>query len=116
MRTIQLYTKAGGRSPVAEFLASLPSKLRQKVNWTLRVVGEMGIVSTEYLKKLQGTDGIWEVRVHIGNDALRLFGFFDGNDLIVLTNGFLKKTDKVPQKEIILAEERKKDYLWRKRN
>ena len=116
MRRVQFYIKDGGRSPVAEFIASLPSKLKQKVNWTLRIVADMAIVPTEYLKKLDGTDQIWEIRVHFGNDALRLLGFFDGKDLIILTNGFLKKTEKVPQREIKLAEERKKDYLWKKRN
>jgi len=50
----------------------------------------------------------------LSSNIFRLLGFFDGNNLIILTNGFTKKTQKTPQKEIKLAEKRKKDYLKRK--
>ncbi|HEX9928047.1 MAG TPA: type II toxin-antitoxin system RelE/ParE family toxin, partial [Pyrinomonadaceae bacterium] len=58
---------------------------------------------------------IWEVRVDFGNDAFRLLGFLDGGKMIVLTNGFAKKTQKTPASEISLAERRKKDYQSGKR-
>jgi phage-related protein len=115
MREIQLYKSENGRSPVEDFLESLPGKLYQKISWTLNVVRELPIVPKEYFKKLSGTNDIWEIRVHLGSDAVRLLAFFDGNEVIILTNGFIKKTDKVPKREIELAEERKKDYLRRKR-
>ena len=72
------------------------------------------MVSQEYFKKLQNTDGIWEVRVQQGNNAFRLLGFMDGGKLVILTNGFFKKTQKTPPQEIALAEQRKKEYLERK--
>ena len=114
IRNVKFYTKENGSSPIKEFLESLPNKLLQKVSWTIEVIESFRRVHSDYLKKLTGTDDIWEIRVQLGSDAVRLLGFFDGNDLIIVTNGFLKKTDRIPSKEIALAEERKKDYLWRK--
>ncbi|MDQ3131032.1 MAG: type II toxin-antitoxin system RelE/ParE family toxin [Acidobacteriota bacterium] len=64
----------------------------------------------QYFKKLGGTNDIWEVRVDFGSDAFRLLGFFDKSNLVILTNGFAKKTQKTPASEISLAEQRKKDY------
>jgi phage-related protein len=60
------------------------------------------------------TDDIWEVRVQVGNNAFRLLGFFDDDNLVILTNGFVKKTQKTPSQQIELAEQRKRDYLNRK--
>ena len=66
------------------------------------------------VKKLEGTDELWEVRAESGGDAFRLLGFWDAGWLVVLTNGFAKKTQKTPAREIELAEQRKRDYLNRK--
>ncbi len=63
-----------------------------------------------YIVYCSGTDDIWEARIDSGNDTFRLLGFFDKGNLVILTNGFAKKTDKTPAKEIRLAEQRKKDY------
>ncbi|BAZ28188.1 hypothetical protein NIES4074_06190 [Cylindrospermum sp. NIES-4074] len=70
--------------------------------------------SRQYLKKLVNTDDIWEVRIQFGNDIFRLLGFFDNDNLVILTNGFVKKTQKTPSQEIELAEQRKRNYLNRK--
>ena len=69
----------------------------------------------EYLKKLNGTNDIWEIRIQFGNDAFRLLGFFD-NGKIILTNGFAKKSKNTPKNEIELAEHRKKEYYEGKIN
>ncbi|MEI8033703.1 MAG: type II toxin-antitoxin system RelE/ParE family toxin [Chlorobiaceae bacterium] len=69
---------------------------------------------TEYFKKLQNTDGIWEIRAKQASKAFRLLGFLDQGSLVVLTNGFSKKTQKTPASEIALAEKRKTEYLSRK--
>jgi len=79
------------------------------------VVRDLEQVPTQYLKKLKSTDDIWEVRATIGNNTFRLLGFFDEPELIVLTSGFAKKTNKVPKQEIATAEKRKQDYYRRKR-
>ena len=56
------------------------------------------------------------MRVQLGNNIFRLLGFFDNASLIILTNGFAKKTQKTPTQEIELAEQRKRDYLNRRQN
>lgn len=115
MREIKYYRTSGGRCPVEEFLDSLNDKQVEKVLWVLKLIKELDFIPKEYFKKLADTDDIWEVRVQSGNNIFRLLGFFVGNQLIILTNGFTKKSQKTPKQEIALAEKRKKDYMERKR-
>ena len=115
MLEIQFDRTAAGACPVEEFLDSLGSKQAQKVMWVLRAVGELPRVPRQYFKKLEGTDQLWEVRAEFGGDAFRLLGFWDEGRLIILTNGFAKKTQKTPEREIALAEQRKRDHLSRRK-
>ena len=68
----------------------------------------------KFFKKLENTEGIYEVRVITTFKSIRILCFFDGGDLIVLTNCFVKKTQKTPKKEIKKAEKLKKEYLTEK--
>jgi len=79
----------------------------------LKLVTELESIPIKYFKKLVNTDDIWEIRIQLDNNIFRLLGFFQDNNLIILTNGFIKKTQKTPSQEIKLAEKRKKDYLKR---
>lgn len=115
MRTIIFYKLDNGECPVTDFLDQLPSKQAQKVAWVLQLVEQLDVVPVTYFKKLVNTDDLWEVRVQVGNDILRLLGFLDNGNLVVLANGFQKKTQKTPKSEIDIAESRKKDYFQRKR-
>ncbi len=114
MREIIFFRTESRRCPVEEFLDSLSDKKVERVLWVFRIVSELTRIPKQYFKKLQSSDDIWEVRVKIGNDTFRFLGFFDGAKLIVLTNAFAKKSQKVPRKEIKLAMQRKQDYLRRK--
>jgi len=113
VREISFYKTTAGKSPVAEFLDSLTGKQAQKVAWVLRLIEEMDKVPAQYFKKLPGTEDIWEVRVQMGGDIIRLLGFLYGAHFVVLTNGFAKKTRKTPPQEIALAEQRKRELLNR---
>lgn len=73
-------------------------------------------ISTQYFKKLTGTDEIWEVRARHAGNNIRLLGFHDGPKLIILCNGLPKKSRKIPIHEIKLAENRRRRYLERKNN
>ena len=115
MLEIQFYRTAAGACPVEEFLDSLGAKQAQKVLWVLRAVRELPRVPQQYFKKLEGTDDVWEVRAGFGGEALRLLGFGEEGRLIILTNGFAKKKQKTPEREIALAEQRKRDYLNRRK-
>ena len=96
-----------------EFLDSLSDQHAQKVVWVLRLVERMEMVPQQYLKKLAGSDGLWEVRAQIGGNSYRLLGFFHGSTMLILTSGFSKKQQKTPAREIELANQRRKDYLVR---
>lgn len=115
MRKILFYRLMNGKCPVENFLESLSKKQVEKVFFVLDLIESIDIVPRKFFKKLEATDDIWEVRVQYGNNIFRLFGFFDGNDLIVLNHAFTKKTQKVPNKEIKIAEQRKKDYFSKRR-
>ncbi|HED37711.1 MAG TPA: type II toxin-antitoxin system RelE/ParE family toxin [Ignavibacteria bacterium] len=111
MRKIVFYKTSEGNNPVKIFLSSLSDKQAKKVAWVLRLIRDLNFVPKEYLKKLVNTDNIWEIRVQSGNNIFRILCFFDKENLIVLTNGFTKKTQETPIKEIKLSEKRKQEYL-----
>lgn len=115
MRTVNFYHLPNGNSPVEEFLDSLTGKQAQKVLWVLQLIEELDVIPRQYFKKLVDSEGIWEVRIQFGNDIFRLLGFFDGGTLLILTNGFAKKTQKTPPQEIALAVRRKEEYLSRRK-
>ena len=115
MRTVNFYRLPNGTSPVEEFLDSLTGKQAQKVLWVLQLIEELNEIPRQYFKKLVDSEGIWEVRIQFGNDIFRLFGFFDGGTLLILTNGFAKKTQKTPMQVIALAVRRKEEYLSRRK-
>lgn len=115
MRTVNFYRTESGTCPVEDFLDSLSGKQAQKIVWVLRLIEELDIVPSQYLQKLVNTEDIWEVRVQFGGNIFRLLGFFDGARLLILTTGFVKKSQKTPRQEIDLATRRKNEYLLRKR-
>ena len=84
-------------------------RVREKILWTLRLVGDMPIVPKEYFTHLEGTD-LYEVRVIFGGNIFRIFCFFDRGRLVVLLNAFQKKSQKTPRKEIEKALKLKEKY------
>ncbi|MBI5383875.1 MAG: type II toxin-antitoxin system RelE/ParE family toxin [Verrucomicrobia bacterium] len=114
MRKVNFYTTAGGRAPVQEFLDALPPKAARKVLWVLQAIEDLPRVPEQYLKKLTGTRDIWEVRADFASDSFRLLGFWEAGHLIIVTNGFAKKTQKTPPGEIRLAEARRLEHFNRK--
>ncbi len=115
MRIVNFYRLPNGSSPIEDFLDSLAGKQAQKVLWVLQLVEELDVIPRQYFKKLVDSEGIWEFRIQFGNDIFRLLGFYDGGALLILTNGFAKKTQKTPQQEIPLAIRRKEEYLARRK-
>ncbi len=85
-------------------------KVKAKIIWTLDLIEEVQKVPETYLKHLENTDGLYEIRVQLGSDIFRIFCFFDEGQLVVLANGFQKKTQKTPQKEIDKALKIKAEY------
>ena len=93
-----------------DFYDKQKQKVKDKILWTFKVVETLQQVPTDYLKHIEGTDGLYEIRVQTGSDIFRIFCFFDEGKLVVLANGFQKKTQKTPKREIEKALKIKEDY------
>ena len=94
-----------------DFFDTLRPEVKKKFNWTLQFIGSVRNVPDKYFKHLSGTTGLYEIRVEVGSDIFRVFCFFDEGQLIVLINGFQKKSQKTPKNEIEIAEKLKKQYF-----
>jgi phage-related protein len=105
VRTVFLY-----KDYFSSFYEKQRQKVKEKIIWTFRIIETMQQVSEDYLKHLEDTNGLYEIRVQLGSDIFRIFCFFDKGKLIVLANGFQKKTQKTPKSEIEKALKIKKEY------
>lgn len=83
-----------------DFLKSVPEKMQDKIIKTIEYVETLQMVPEKYLKHIEGTKGLYEVRAKFSSDIVRVFCFFDGEKLVVLLSGFQKKTQKTPKNEI----------------
>lgn len=109
---VVFYEKVNGECPVEDFISSLDMKMRAKMIGLLEILEEKGNLLREpYSKHLD--DGIFEIRCKQGSDITRVLYFFYYGGKIVLTNGFVKKTQKTPSEEIKLAKIRRIDFIER---
>lgn len=92
------------------FFLKQNTKVQDKIIWTLNLIEELHTIPETYLKHIENTDGLFEIRVQQSNDIFRIFCFFDRGKLIVLVNGFQKKTQKTPKGEILKALKIKQEY------
>ncbi len=93
-----------------QFFIKQRKKVQDKIIWTFQLIETVPIVPDTYLKHIQGTDGLYEIRVQQGSEIFRIFCFFDEGRLIVLANGFQKKSQKTPKSEIRKALKIKEQY------
>ena len=106
---VEYYSTTNGKMPAKEFIENLPLKLRAKVFRDIVLLEEFGIELKEpHSKHLK--EGIYELRVRIGKDQSRILYFFFCNQKIIMTNGFIKKTQKTPPGEIERALKYKADH------
>lgn len=104
------------RNYFLEFYNQQSLDVQEKIEWTLGLVRDLTRIPDKYFKHIEGTDGIYEIRVQVGTNIYRVFSFFDEGNLVILVNGFQKKTQKTPKKEIKLATQLMKEYYNEKRN
>lgn len=110
---VEFYEKLNGEQPAKEFLLSLDKKMRAKLADTIMILQDNGYELREpYSKHI--SEGIFELRAKLGSDITRVMYFFYVERHIILTNGFIKKTQKTPQSEIEKAKKYRADYLKRK--
>lgn len=82
------------------FLKSQPQKVQDKIFKIIEAIETLERVPSNYLKFLVGTNGLYEARIQLGSNIWRVFCFFDNEKLVILLNGFQKKTQKTPKNEI----------------
>ncbi len=85
-------------------------KVKDKIIWTFDLIEVIDKVPETYLKHLEGSGQLYEIRVQSGSDIFRIFCFFDEGNLVVLANGFQKKSQKTSKQEIEKALKIKKEY------
>lgn len=104
-RTIRFY-----KNYFNEFFIQQRPKVKAKILWTFELIEELKRVPEIYLQHMENTDGLYEIRVQFGSDIFRIFCFFDQGHLVILANGFQKKTPKTPKQEIDKALKIKEEY------
>lgn len=105
VRSVVLY-----KNYFIDFFQKQNQKVKDKIIWTFKLIETIQQVPEEYLKHLEGTDGLYEVRVKLGSNSFRIFCFFSQGKLIVLANGFQKKSQKTPKSEVEKAIRIKTEY------
>ena len=106
------YETVDGKCPVTDFINGLSLKMREKIFNTIEILRVKGNSLREpYSKPLE--DGIFELRCKVGRNITRTLYFFYVEKKIIITNGFVKKTQRTPRNEIDLAKSRREDYIRR---
>ena len=111
--TVDFYREDDGSKPVGQFIRALPLKMKAKIIGDLHLLEEYGNMARQPLSK-HLEDGIFELRSKAGTDIVRILYFFDGDRIIIATNGFVKKQQKTPRSEIELAKKRRIYHLSKK--
>lgn len=106
VRTIKLF-----KDYFKEFYIEQTDDVRDKINFVLRLVETQRIIPRKFFRIIEGSDGIYEIRVELDSNIFRIFCCLDKGLIVVLFHGFQKKTQKTPSKEIKRAEAIKKEYF-----
>ena len=97
-----------------EFLLEQPKKVQDKIFKIIEAIETLERVPSNYLKSMEGTNGLYEARIQLASNIWRVFCFFDNGKLVILLNGFQKKTQKTPKNEIEKALRLMKKYYEEK--
>ena len=98
-----------------EFYQKQDEKVKEKIKYVLELIKQVEKVPEKFLKHLTGTDGIFEIRIEYQSNIYRIFCCFDKGNLVILFNGFQKKTQKTPNNELEKAEKLKNEYFENKK-
>ena len=98
-----------------EFYNAQNTEVQTKIDWTIGIVRTLQFIPSKYFDHLTGTDGLFEMRIKVNSNIYRVFCCFDEGNLVILFNGFQKKTQKTPKSEIDKATKLKKEYFEEKK-
>ena len=94
-----------------EFYQKQDDKVKSKIQYVFELIKQVDRVPEKFLKHLSGTDGLYEVRIEYKSNIYRIFCCFDKGQLVVLFNGFHKKTQKTPKSELVKAKKLMTKYF-----
>ncbi len=97
-----------------EFYEDLDLKIQEKIEYIFYIIRNSEIIPSKFFKSLEGTNGLYEVRILYSRNSFRIFCFFDKGSQVVLLHGIQKKSQKIPNKEIVKAERLRKEYFYEK--
>jgi phage-related protein len=106
IRTIKLF-----KNYYKEFYVAQTKTVRDKINAVLKLIETQRMIPKKFFRIIEGSDGIYEIRVEIESNIYRIFCCLDSGAVVVLFHGFQKKTQKTPLREIKRAEAIKKEYI-----
>jgi len=94
-----------------DFYLEQNEKVQEKIEYVFMIVRTVQNVPKKFLEHMTGTNGLYEIRVEFESNIFRIFCCFDKGNLVVLFNGFRKKSQKTPKKEIDVALKLKDEYF-----
>ena len=103
------------KSYFKDFYVAQTDTVRNKINFVLRLIETQYVIPAKFFRIIEGSDGIYEIRVEVNSNIYRIFCCLDDEALVVLFHGFQKKTQKTPKNQIKRAEAIKKEYFNSKR-
>ncbi len=98
-----------------EFYQKQNQKVKGKIQYVFELIEQVDRVPEKFLKHITGTNGLYEIRVEYQSNIYRIFCCFDAGHLVILFNGFQKKSQKTPQKEIEKATQLMMEYFKNKK-
>jgi phage-related protein len=99
------------RTYFRDFVDSLPKKVQEKISYVLFTISVAPRIPVKFFEHITGTDGLYAIRVEFESNIYRIFCCFDRGNLVVLFNGFQKKSQKTPKSEIDKALKIKEEYF-----
>jgi phage-related protein len=102
------------KSYFQEFYLEQDEIVRTKINYVLKLIQTQRKVPAKFLKHIEGTTGLYEIRIEVGSNIYRIFCCNDKGAVVVLFNGFEKKSQKTPRVEIEKAKALMSEYFKNK--
>ena len=93
-----------------DFYNAQNKAVQDKIDWVIELVRTLPLVPRKFLKHVETTNGLYEIRVDQGSNAFRIFCFFEKGNLIILLNVFHKKSNKIPKAQLLKAIRLQKQY------
>ena len=109
IREIRFY-----KNHFTDFYISLDSSVQEKIEFVFKIIRTVDRIPEKFFKHIEGSDGLFEIRIKAGNGIYRVFCCFDKGRIVILFNGFQKKSQKTPKKEIEKATRLKQEYFIKK--